>query len=122
MFESSNVTLSSKSISLLFEAINVPDWDYLQIFRSEDEGGIGDVVAMVTVGRQHPILDIYDQNFRSQISFKNDALALTLQTDVFKCNQTTNFTSVFGTQTTTYLNVTTVYSKLFQRYIFIPNV
>jgi len=100
LFKASTLSTNSSKLILECEAINVMEWIDLQILRHHDDKL--KTIAKVTAGFKVPSVSIFDPNFSSQISYKEDALAFVLESDHDYCSQDKNYTCIIRTPVQTH--------------------
>lgn len=91
-FVASNLSFDKKRLTLTCEAVYMAGWSELHIIRHYKD--LHETVGMVTAGHQFPSVTVLDPNFSSQISYKYDAIAFVLESDIPYCAAFRNFTCV----------------------------
>ncbi|XP_021365674.1 uncharacterized protein LOC110458339 isoform X2 [Mizuhopecten yessoensis] len=114
----SDLTVQRKKLTLTCEAINVAGWSDLHIIRHDAD--VKETVGIVTAGFQYPSVSVLDPDFSSQISYKNDAVAFVLESDIPYCSGVTNYSCIVRAVPGTFTAVTEVKVKQLEPSVIVP--
>ena len=96
-FENSNITLPFMRTPLKLKcvALYADGWQDLRIVRHYGNELLP--LALVTSGVDYPSVYVIDANFSSEVSYKTDALMLTLSSDTIDCSYIGQYSCVIST-------------------------
>ncbi|XP_033750122.1 uncharacterized protein LOC117334548 isoform X2 [Pecten maximus] len=114
----SDLTAEREKMTLTCEAINMAGWSDLQIFRNDND--VTETVGTVKAGFLFPSVSVLDPDFSSQISYKDDAIAFVLESDIPYCSKVTNYSCIVRALPGTFTAVTEVKVKQVEPTIIVP--